>query len=464
MERRRQARTPVNINALLIGEKTVPKGCRVINVSQHGMMLYCDADGRLATFKAGDNVDIHLTVQHAGEQKKLTIPSHVRHVAENSVDVEFHHPDAILMDLIESYRISDQHKLVAALADNSTSTASVTPISNTDFGSSGASPNHPGQTTAHATSYRPFYMGLLSLILALCIITGGYVYTASIDSRISTLEAITERQSDTLSDLQNRAFSTSLQEGRYASLNARMTALGDAFAHLEDKLILLIPESTTVTGTDGIPAVEAATAADSQQPILITPPEQETAAIGKSAAANEAEDRLVEANIETVKVSSDESDTAPDNAAGKTLAPATTEQDVVADEQTGEVAGNLAVSAPAQTEPPDIQALEATASTTTAERAGTAAASTTPESSPAPSTGPWTINLLSSPDKAYVEQVASRARAQDFDVVISAAEVKGRQYWRLQIPGFNRSADAKDFAEPVKQALGIKDVWILKKK
>ena len=55
MERRRQARTPVNINALLIGEKTVPKGCRVINVSQHGMMLYCDADGRLATFKAGDN-------------------------------------------------------------------------------------------------------------------------------------------------------------------------------------------------------------------------------------------------------------------------------------------------------------------------------------------------------------------------------------------------------------------------
>lgn len=463
MERRRQARTPVNINALLIGEKTVPKGCRVINVSQHGMMLYCDADGRLATFKAGDNVDIHLTVQHAGEQKKLTIPSHVRHVAENSVDVEFHHPDAILMDLIESYRVSDQHKLVAALADNSTSTASVTPISNTDLGSSGASANHPGQATAHATGYRPFYMGLLTLILALCIITGGYVYTASIDSRISTLEVITERQSDTLSDLQNRVFSASLQEGRYASLNARMTALGDAFAHLEDKLTLLIPESATVTGTD-TPAVDAVTAADSQQAILITPSEQETAAIGESAAASESGDRLAEASIETVYTSSVESDTAPDIAAGKTLATATTEQDVVADEQTGEIAGNPAVSAPMQTESPDMQALETTATTTTAEQAGTAAASTTPESSPAPSTGPWTINLLSSRDKAYVEQVATRARAKDFDVVISAAEVKGRQYWRLQIPGFNSAAHAKDFAEPVKQALGIKDVWILKKK
>ena len=63
-----------------------------------------------------------------------------------------------------------------------------------------------------------------------------------------------------------------------------------------------------------------------------------------------------------------------------------------------------------------------------------------------------------------MEQSASRARAQDIDVVISGAEVKGRQYWRLQIPGFDSAADARAHAEPVKQALGIKDVWILKKK
>ena len=96
-ERRRQPRTPVDINALLIGEKTVPRGCRVVNVSQYGMLLYCEADGRLSTFNDGDNVDIHLTVQHAGKQKKLTIPSYVRHVADNSVDVEFHQPDPILI-------------------------------------------------------------------------------------------------------------------------------------------------------------------------------------------------------------------------------------------------------------------------------------------------------------------------------------------------------------------------------
>jgi hypothetical protein len=452
MERRRQARTPVNINALLIGEKTVPKGCRVINVSQHGMMLYCDADGRLATFKTGDNVDIHLTVQHAGEQKKLTIPSQVRHVAENSVDVEFHHPDAILMDLIESYRVSDQHKLVAALGHNSKSTASVTPISNGDFGSSGEPLKHPGQTSGQTNSYRPFYLGLLSLILALCIITGGYVYTASIDSRISILEAVTERQSDTLSDLQNRVFSASLQEGRYASLNARITALGDAFANLEEKLTLLIPESATLTET-GTPPIDAVTAADSQQPVLITPTEL------KTGPASEPEGQPVAAGIEAIDTSGTESADIPESDVGKTPQPASASTEpAITVEQTEELTDSPAVSAAEKPSAASRQADETAAATATADDTGAAPETTSP------GTGPWTINLMSSPDKAYVERFATRARAQDFNVVISKAEVRGRLYWRLQVPGFNSSADAKDHAEPVKQALGIKDVWIHKKK
>jgi hypothetical protein len=445
MERRRHARTPVNINALLIGEKTVPKGCRVINVSQQGMMLYCDADGRLATFKAGDNVDIHLTVQHAGEQKKLSIPSCVRHVAENSVDVEFHHPDAILMDLIESYRISDQHKLEASLGHHSASAARVTSIADTNTGNRSAI---PGQAAAHTTSNKPFYLGLLSLILAICIITGGYVYTASIDSRISTLEILTERQSDNLSELQNRVFSANLQEGRYASLNARMTALGDAFAHLEDKLTLLIPESVTLAGTDR-------SATGSQQPVLITPFEQGAAVTGETTDITEPEGPLVSGTTD--------SEVTPDTGVknGIEAASAGVEQNGAADRQSG-LTGNPAVSA--QTAPLNTQPDEPIEAITVSDSAGTLSASTIPETNSSPATGPWTINLLSSPDKAYVEQSASRARAQDIDVVISGAEVKGRQYWRLQIPGFDSAADARAHAEPVKQALGIKDIWILKKK
>ena len=97
---------------------------------------------------------------------------------------------------------------------------------------------------------------------------------------------------------------------------------------------------------------------------------------------------------------------------------------------------------------------------------GAMPASKAPENSPTPlqADGPWTINLLSSPDRAYVEQYADRARARDFNAVVSEAEVKGRRYWRLQIPGFESSAAAKAHAEPVRQSLGIKDVWIFKKK
>ena len=105
MDRRRHARTPVNINAMLIGQTTVPKGCRVRNVSQQGMLLQCEPDGRLLTFSKGDKVEIHLTVQYAGEKKSLTIPSSVRHVNEAYIYVEFQHPDLKLVELIESYRV-----------------------------------------------------------------------------------------------------------------------------------------------------------------------------------------------------------------------------------------------------------------------------------------------------------------------------------------------------------------------
>jgi len=74
--------------------------------------------------------------------------------------------------------------------------------------------------------------------------------------------------------------------------------------------------------------------------------------------------------------------------------------------------------------------------------------------------GPWVINLLSSRDKGYVEQVAARARNRDVAAEVTSAEVKGRTYWRLQVTGFATASAAKAAAAPVKKTLGIKDVWI----
>jgi hypothetical protein len=70
------------------------------------------------------------------------------------------------------------------------------------------------------------------------------------------------------------------------------------------------------------------------------------------------------------------------------------------------------------------------------------------------------INLLSSPDKGYVEQYAARARSRGVPVELHSAEVKGRTYWRLQLTGFATASAAKAGAGPVKKKLRIRDVWI----
>jgi len=50
----------------------------------------------------------------------------------------------------------------------------------------------------------------------------------------------------------------------------------------------------------------------------------------------------------------------------------------------------------------------------------------------------------------------------DIAVEIHSAEVKGRTYWRLQVTGFPTVRAAKAAAVPVKEKLGIDDVWIVR--
>ncbi|MEN8131453.1 MAG: SPOR domain-containing protein [Pseudomonadota bacterium] len=77
--------------------------------------------------------------------------------------------------------------------------------------------------------------------------------------------------------------------------------------------------------------------------------------------------------------------------------------------------------------------------------------------------GPWVINLISSRDRTYVSSYADRALAKGIPAEINNAEVKGREYWRLQLKGFQTMAEAKYFSGSVKEKLGLKDVWIFKR-
>ena len=78
--------------------------------------------------------------------------------------------------------------------------------------------------------------------------------------------------------------------------------------------------------------------------------------------------------------------------------------------------------------------------------------------------GPWAINLMSSRDKGYIEKAARKAESRGITTIIVGTRVKGKEYWRLQVPGFASLGQAKTHAGDIKTALGIKEVWFLKRK
>jgi hypothetical protein len=62
-----------------------------------------------------------------------------------------------------------------------------------------------------------------------------------------------------------------------------------------------------------------------------------------------------------------------------------------------------------------------------------------------------------------VDRLADLAAKAGIQTTTARAEVKGRNYWRLQVTGFSSLGEAKRNAEPVRKALGIDEVWIFKK-
>jgi hypothetical protein len=76
--------------------------------------------------------------------------------------------------------------------------------------------------------------------------------------------------------------------------------------------------------------------------------------------------------------------------------------------------------------------------------------------------GPWVINLLSSPKKSDADQFADNARRQGIPVEQGTIRLKGREFFRVQLTGFLTEKQAEESARPVKDKLGLKDVWIFK--
>lgn len=451
---KQHARSHTDLDAMLIGQKTVPKGCRVLNVSPQGMMLQCEPDGRLLTFRDSDLVDVHLTVQHGGGRKKFAIPSIVNRVDIKSIDVVFQHPNSELLKLIETYRTSDAHMMEASIA-----------FSPQDAGAKiSALPNKAVNTPSGGTedtdssqgNRRILYPVLLTVIFSVCIAAGAYLYTSGIESRLGVLETITINQTNELAEIRSRIFSSSLQEGRYASLNARLQALTDAFGTLESKLDTVISGKpvATVSGSDKGTA-DTIALGSSETPISITPE--------SSASGNNADSAPVPTQTTEKPVAQNESSTAK---SGHAPSPAVTvtSQRKQSDVREPELQSHMA-AIPDRLEPHSSSGVGQTGPSSP----GTAEGKTEDDGEPvkvaAPaSSGPWIINLLSSRRKLDTDKLAELAATHGIPVVESRAIVKGKEYWRLQVTGFKNATDAKNYAIPVKKKLGIQDVWIFRQK
>lgn len=75
-------------------------------------------------------------------------------------------------------------------------------------------------------------------------------------------------------------------------------------------------------------------------------------------------------------------------------------------------------------------------------------------------TGAWVINLASLRSLKQAENFKSNAGMKGFDTSIQQANVKGIDYWRVQVTGLATREDAESRGEAIKQRLGLKDFWI----
>jgi cell division septation protein DedD len=75
--------------------------------------------------------------------------------------------------------------------------------------------------------------------------------------------------------------------------------------------------------------------------------------------------------------------------------------------------------------------------------------------------GGWAINLVTLQQKVNAEHFVIKASTKGVEAEINQVTVKGKKYWRVQVPGFSSPEEARRMANKVRNMLGLKNVWIV---
>ena len=297
---------------------------------------------------------------------------------------------------------------------------------------------------------------LLAIAVVIAMIVGIDLYIFGINKRLSALER-------EFVDVKSWAFPASLLEGKYASLNARLRALTEAYSGLNEKLQAVSSQPLPLSVAAGV----AGTTSSETTPEAVgaADPTEGAALEDATLTAMEAE---LPADAPAAGVEGP--------AAGSALAAAKTSGTVrrVDDEAphpTTPSTEPMRVNEPSRPEDHAMQAPRpmedqpAPTADTPPAVTGEMLAATAAEPAPtSPKVGSWVINLLSDPNQALAARFADDARSRGIPVEENQTQVKGRTYWRVQITGFETAAEARSEAQEVKEKLQLKDVWVFRER
>jgi len=264
MEQRRYARIAVNLNVALIDDRTMPRGCRVRDVSQGGMLLQFEPVTSGEPYEPGQAVKVRASVKDGEQRRVLLLPATIRRVEDKAVGVEFLKPEAELMQLLEPYQLDKelpaQAATVATESDQAAAGGGVHAFATTRprhrhtaphggarlaeriaaareaIASSGHLDNstvRPSEAPpVRGTDRRMLHVGLASLAVAVAIVIFDLAASSSTRERLAALETAAHHQAEALADVQIRLTADRAPD-RLASLDNRVHQLSVTVAALE---------------------------------------------------------------------------------------------------------------------------------------------------------------------------------------------------------------------------------------
>jgi cell division septation protein DedD len=283
MERRYHSRVAVNLKAALVADQAMPLGCRVRDVSSGGMLLQYERYDKAITFHKGDTVEVRVSLKQRDERKVIPFTMTVRRVEENGISAEFLQPQSQLMRLIEPDRLDKEETREVAANEGQggiTTTSTVSPISAstsarasrrrfavqraraqlsetiktagkpvTEKKRPAFEPPPGDNSTTGKGDRRLFYIGLLSLVIAVGILlvdSGNRTHT---ENRMSALESAINRQANALAIPRTRLSPAYAGAKELAELNTRVESLAVSFAVLETRVTQNTDHSTMLSTT-----------------------------------------------------------------------------------------------------------------------------------------------------------------------------------------------------------------------